>query len=75
MNIDIEKIMYVLPLVVCSIAQIILMATGKTDKAMQLEQKKQKLIRKRNKHLTLAEKETEKIKEIKENVASLKESE
>lgn len=72
---SLETIATIISIVFLSITQVILIAKGRTDQAIKIEQKKEKQITKltarRNKYIQRAEKENQKIKEIKDNDTSV----
>lgn len=76
LGLPIETIATIASIVFLSITQIILIWKGRITDAMKLEQKKEKQINKltarRNKYINRAEKENNKIKEIEDNVTSIK---
>ena len=75
---NLDKLLYIIPILCISIFQIILTMRGKTDEATRLETKKQKylsrLTKKRDKCITKGQKYQQKINEKeKKDVSSIKE--
>ena len=74
---NLDKLLYIIPILCISVFQIILTMRGRTDEATRLETKKQKylsrLTKKRDKCIVKGQKLQQKIneKESKENVSSI----